>query len=238
MLKYIYMKNVVIILGVVIVLLGGTFYFLANNNEEQLVTSNTEAETAEESVATMEPATYSADTNDSVITWQAGKPAISGYVHTGTFKVQTGEIELTNESLRGDFTLDMNSLKVTSLGGGKAGQESLLEGHLKAEGFFDTENFPTATFTISDVSPKVLPGPDSAEYTASGELTLKGKTNDVSFPMKVIVGEDGEVWMYASLTIDRTLWGVSAGSATIADRITENIIGDDVSIDIEMKLVK
>lgn len=234
------MKNVVIILGVVIVLLGGMFYFLANNNEEQSATSNTQAdsEIAEESTATMETGTYSADTNDSVITWQAGKPAISGYVHTGTFKVQSGEIELTNESLRGDFVLDMNSLKVTSLGGGKAGQESLLEGHLKAEGFFDVENFPTATFTISDVSPKVLPGPDSTEYTASGELTLKGKTNDVSFPMKVIVDESGEVWMFASLTINRTLWGVSAGSATIADRITENIIGDDVMIDIEMKLVK
>lgn len=234
------MKNFVIILGVGVVLLGGAYYFLSNNNKEQLATSNAEADVkkSQESMSTMETGVYSVDTNDSVITWQAGKPAISGYVNTGTFQLQSGRIELTNESLSGDFVLDMNSLKVTSLGGGKVGQESLLEEHLKAEGFFDVENFPTATFTISDVSPKVLPGPDSTEYTASGQLTLKGKTNDVSFPMKVIVDKEGDVRMYASLTINRTLWGVSAGSATITDQITENIIGDDVKIGIEMKLVK
>ncbi len=212
------------------------------NNEAELATSNegveANEEIIEESVATMEPGSYTVATSDSIVAWQAGKPAISGYVHTGTFTVQSGEIELTDESLSGEFVLDIDSLKVTSLGGGKVGQESLLESHLKAEGFFDVENHPTATFVISDVSPKILPGPDNIEYTASGELTLKGKTNSVSFPMKVVVKEDNEVWMYASLTIDRTLWGVSAGSATVVDRITENIIGDDVVIDIEMKLVK
>lgn len=236
------MKNLVILLGVALVVLAGLFYFLSINNGEYSATSNeeqeTQAELMEESVATMEPGVYAVETKDSLVSWQAGKPAISGYVHTGTFAVSGGKIELTDDSLSGDFTLDMNSLKVTSLGGGKAGQESMLEGHLKAEGFFDVANHPTATFVISDVSPKILPGPGNTDYTASGELTLKGRTNDISFPMKVIVGENNEVWMYASLTLDRTLWGVSAGSASIADRITENIIGDDVVIDIEMKLVK
>lgn len=236
------MKNLVIVLGVGVVLLGAAFYFFSINDEEQLANTNNDIEAREEvsqeSVATMEPGVYTADSSNSTVAWKAGKPAISGYVHTGTFNVQSGEINLTEESLSGEFVLDMNSLKVTSLGGGKAGQESMLESHLKAEGFFDVESHPTATFVINDVSPKVLPGPDNTEYTASGELTLKGRTNDVSFPMRVIVAENNEVWMSASLTLDRTLWGVSAGSATIADRITENIIGDDVVIDIEMKLTK
>lgn len=233
------MKNLVIVLGVGIILLGGAFYFFSINKEQSASTDTDTREGASlESVSIMEPGTYTADSSESTVAWQAGKPAISGYVHTGTFSVQSGEIELTEESLSGEFVLDMDSLKVTSLGGGKAGQESLLESHLKAAGFFDVENYPIATFVISDVSPKILPGPNNTEYTASGELTLKGKTNSVSFPMRVIVGENNEVWMYASLTIDRTRWGVSAGSASVADRITENIIGDDVVIDIKMKLVK
>src|SRR5690606_19721670 len=105
-------------------------------------------------------------------------------------------------------------------GGGKAGQESTLEGHLKGNGFFDVANYPTATFRVIDVSPKVLPGPTQTEYTASGELTMKGQTNNVAFPMRVVVGENGEVWMYATLDLDRTKWGINFGSATIADRIT------------------
>ncbi|MEX2340808.1 MAG: YceI family protein [Candidatus Paceibacterota bacterium] len=234
------MKNFVVILGIGIVLLGGAFYLLSSDNEKELATSKIGAasEMSQESTETMEPGRYTADTNASVVTWQAGKPAIVGYVHTGTFSLQSGEIELSNESLTGEFVLDMDSIKLTSLGGGKAGQESMLEGHLKAEGFFDIESYPTATFRIVDVSPKVLPGPDQSEYTATGELTLKGQTNSLSFPMRVVVNNDNEVWMYASLTIDRTLWGVNAGSASVADRITDNIIGDDVEIDIEMKLVK
>lgn len=234
------MKKIIGISFVVLLVLSGTFYFLSKSNKEQLATSNSEvaAQMSEESEATMEPGSYTTDTSASVVAWQAGKPAIPGYVHTGTFGLQSGNIQLTNESLSGEFTLDMDSLKITSLGGGKVGQESILEGHLKTEGFFDVENYPTATFTISDVSPKVLPGPDSTEYTASGELTMKGKTNKISFPMKVVVKDDGTVWMYANLTINRTLWGVSAMSASVVDQITDNVIGDDVLIDIKMKLTK
>src|SRR5690606_28201574 len=121
-----------------------------------------------ESVATMEPGTYRADATASTITWQAGKPAIAGYVHTGTFALQGGSVNLTDSELTGEFVVDVNSLKMTSLGGGKAGQESTLEGHLKGNGFFDVANYPTATFRVIDVSPKVLPGPTQTEYTATG----------------------------------------------------------------------
>lgn len=186
----------------------------------------------------METGTYTAEVDDSTIDWEAGKPAISGYVHHGRFALQSGEVTLENEALTGEFVIDVNSLEMISLGGGKAGQESTLEGHLKGERFFDTANHPTATFKITDVSPKVLPGPEQSEYNATGELTIKGQTEEVSFPMKVVVDENNEVWVTADLEIDRTKWGIDFGSASIAEKITENIIGDMVKLDLKVKLSK
>lgn len=241
------MKNILIILGVVLVALAGWYFFMkedapetAQNETELAVEGNeiTFSSRPTESVATMETGTYEAVTEDSNIEWEAGKPAISGYVHTGTFSLQSGEVTLTDGELTGEFVVDINSLKITSLGGGKMGQESTLEGHLKGEGFFDAENYSTATFSVTDVTPKVLPGPDQSEYTATGELTMKGKTESVSFPMRVIVDDNNEVWMLADVTLDRTKWGVSGGSASIADRITDNIIGDEVKLELEVKLSK
>lgn len=232
------MKNIILILAVV-VLVGGGYWFISMN--EKGVSNQTEVQeevVSSESEAEMEVGDYSADTSASSITWQAGKPAISGYVHTGTFALQSGEVSLTNSSLTGEFVIDINSLKITSIGGGKDGQESALEGHLKSGGFFDATNYPTATFKITDVAPKVLPGPTQSDYVAQGELTLKGQTNVVEVPMRVVVAENGQVTMLADLSIDRTLWGISFGSAKVVDRITDQVIGDTVNVSLVMRLVK
>ena len=241
------MKNVGIAVGVVVILVGGIWLYRSSNQEGESAATNSEGITGSvvsfESVPTssskdMETGTYEADTEESSIGWEAGKPAIAGYVHHGSFGLQSGEVTLAEGELTGEFVIDVDSLRVTSLGGGKAGQESTLEGHLKGERFFDVVAHPTATFTITDVSPRVLPGPDQADYTASGVLTLKGQTNDVSFPMKVVVNDEDEVWVTAELEIDRTRWGIDFGSASIAERITENIIGDTVKLDLKVKLTK
>ncbi len=233
----------IFVLVILLVIVGGAMYwFYVQPKEESLeVTSSEElAETTDEriSVASMETGTYVADKNESTISWQAGKPAISGYVHNGNFKLDSGSINLTDEDLTGEFVIDVNSLKVTSLGGGKAGQESVLEGHLKGQGFFNTAEFPTATFKIVGISPKVLPGPGNTNYTASGELTMKGVTNSLEFPARVIVEEDGDVWLFAEFDLDRTTWGISMGSAKIVERITDQIIGDAVNLSLAIKLTK
>lgn len=241
------MKNILI--AIVVVLLGvGAWYFFIKDDGAAVTNSENSVETESEmnsdlgmpieSKTTMETGTYEASTEDSSVYWQAGKPAIVGYVHTGKFEIDSGEVTLTEGEISGEFIIDVNSLVMTSLGGGKEGQESTLEEHLKSDRFFDVATYPTATFTVTDVTPKVLPGPDNSDYTATGELTLKGVTNPVSFPMKVLVANEDEVWMTAELTIDRTLWGIDFGSASVADKITENIIGDEVKLNLVMKLEK
>lgn len=239
------MKNVWIGAGVLVLLVLVAWFFWpeatdeANMNAEQrtvmVVNDDTEME-QRESVVEMETGTYSADTSDSAIEWSAGKPAIAGYVHHGTFSLDSGSINLSETEITGEFVVDVESLQVTSLGGGKEGQESTLEGHLKGDRFFDTETHPTATFVITDVNPKVLPGTGVQDYTATGDLTLKGQTKEVSFPMKVIVVSPNEVWVDADIELNRTEWGINFGSATIAEEITDNIIGDTVNLNLSVKL--
>lgn len=247
------MKNKnILILGTIVALLivGGIYWFnqeqdqaAISNDEEGRIASESEftdvSGQPEVSEITMETGIYEVDEERSSITWQAGKPAIAGYVHTGSFSLsEGGTVTLTDSELTGEVTVDMNSLEMLSLGGGKEGQESTLERHLKGEGFFNTSEYPEATFTITDVSPKVLPGPNDSEYTATGELTMKGVTDTITFPMSVVVASENEAWMTASFDIDRTLWGINSGSASVVDRVTDQIIGDTVSLELTMLLVK
>lgn len=235
------MKNLILIVAAALALAIGGYWLFTKSAEAPAAVSdpdNNENAPRDESVAVMETGRYSADVSKSIITWQAGKPAIAGYVHTGQFNLQSGSVDLTDRELSGEFVVDINSLRLTSLGGGKAGQESALEGHLKSQGFFDAANHPTATFRITDVSPKVLPGPGQTDYTASGELTMKGETRPVTFPAKVAVAGEGEVWLTAALEIDRTEWGINFGSAKFTDRITDQIIGDTVTLGLSIKLNK
>lgn len=241
------MKKVTIIIGLLILAVAIVWFVWPNDSEvdnamtgeqNSMNEENSEEMDTMESVQVMETGTYSADTSESVIRWRAGKPAISGYIHNGTFSLESGEVSLTDSELSGTFVVDMDSIALTSLGGGKAGQESTLEGHLKGERFFDTETYPTATFTITDVTPEVLPSPEQSEYTATGELTMKGQTNNVTFPIDVTVLSDSEVLMTASLPLDRTEWGIEFGSAKVVEVITDQVIGDTVTLEVELVLTK
>lgn len=240
------MKNVWIVGGVLVLLVLVGWLIWPDSTDDKNLTAEQKAmmegDGAElesrQSVMEMETGTYSIDTSDSAIAWSAGKPAIAGYIHNGTFSLDSGSVNLTESEITGEFVVDINSLKVTSLGGGKAGQESSLEGHLKGERFFDAETYSTATFVITDVSPKVLPGPSMQDYTATGELTLKGQTKEITFPMQVFVVSENEIWVEADIALNRTEWGISFGSASVAEEITENIIGDTVNLDLSVKLTK
>ncbi len=57
-----------------------------------------------------------------------------------------------------------------------------LNGHLKNGDFFEVEKYPTATFKITSVKKN-----NDKVYNSlvTGNLTVKGKTNAVSFPAKI-----------------------------------------------------
>lgn len=51
--------------------------------------------------------------------------------------------------------------------------------HLQSEGYFNTEKYPTMSFTSSSITK------EGDDYKANGTLTIKGITKEVSFALKI-----------------------------------------------------
>ena len=174
--------------------------------------------TEEQVVAEQVGASYSVDAAASDVKWKGyhkgGFDPRFGTLKTdGTVAVENGVIT------GGSFTIDMNSVATDEASvdplttGGKTAAD--LDGHLKNEDFFEVETYPTAKFEITGVSAfdaatdsSVLEG---ATNIVSGNLTIKDKTVNVSFPAIVTVSEDA-LGLQSKFTIHRQDWGLTYGT--------------------------
>ena len=158
----------------------------------------------------------------STVDWVGKK--ITG-THSGTIDLQSADITIENDIITGGkFVIDMTSMAVTDLSG-KGAQK--LAGHLKSEDFFGVEAFPTATLVITDVTKAGLRN----ELTVTGDLTIKGETQSVSFPA-TLTADKAE----AQLFIDRTKFGIKYGSGSffddLGDKAIDNLFELRISLDL------
>ena len=106
-----------------------------------------------------------------------------------------------------------------------------LVGHLNSPDFFNVAEHGTATFNLSKFEAKK--GENGANYLVTGKLTIKGITQDISFPATVTM-KDGEVIVEAKVLIDRTKWDIKYGSGSFFDSLGDNMIYDDMEIDFRL----
>jgi polyisoprenoid-binding protein YceI len=226
---------------VALVILGGGYYYVTQPSTETapaavVVDTPNEAERlAMEGWTEPQTGSYTIIPSETVVAWAGSKPLVPGYIHNGTIALQEGVIavDAAGNNASGSFILDMTQLEVTSLGGGKAGQESRLESHLKNSDFFDIDTYPTATFEITSVAR----GETEGVYTVTGNLTLKDVTESITFPA-MIYGKDDRLYARADFTIDRTQWGITFGSSKFIEGIAENAIGDAVTISLTLNAIR
>ncbi len=229
-------KNIIIALVVVGVI--GIFYFTTQNSvsdptsttQETSNTTNTQRSPTGQDSQTAGVSTYSLIPAESSIKWSAGKPAISGYTHTGTIGLTSGSLIQQPTGYAGTFVIDMNSIKITSLGGGKVGKESALEGHLKGDDFFSATTFPTGTFTVNSITSTGV----KDSYIVKGDLTLKGKTNPVEFPAVMTQVADGKITAQGSVDIDRTKWDITYGSGSFFSNLADNAIDNTIKLSLTL----
>lgn len=181
-------------------------------------------------VAILKLGTYALLPSESVIEWSAGKPLISDYVHKGTIGLSAGSLVVSEKTSTGSFTIDMNAIKVLSLGGGKAGKESALESHLKGDNFFASAKFPTGAFKVNSMEKKEGVG----SYLIKGDLTLKGVTKPVELSAAVTQGTDGKITATGPVTINRTLWGITYGSGSFFSGLANNAIDDNIKLNLKL----
>ena len=175
------------------------------------------AATAEtQDVAQQTGASYNIDAASSSLKWKAYHkggfaPRFGTLSGTGTVSVENGGIT------GGSFVVDMNTLVVdpTSVGADEGKKSTDLEAHLKSADFFQVDSFATAKFEVTSVSALDTTATKSvvegATNTVSGNLTIKGKTVNLTFPAKVAI-TDAEVSIESKFTINRQDWGLTYGT--------------------------
>lgn len=174
-------------------------------------------------LALAQTSTWVSDPNHSEVDFSIAHMSVSK-VH-GRF----GNVQATIVYNEADVT--KSTVKATiSVGTVDTGVEAR-DTDLKSSKFFDVANLPTATFTSTSVTK------NGNHLSVAGNLTLHGVTKpvvlDVVGPNGAMTDAKGKVHtgFSATTTIDRTAFGVGSMIPTV-------MLGDDVSLDIELEVVK
>ncbi|MFD2892703.1 YceI family protein [Flavobacterium chuncheonense] len=171
------------------------------------------------SFTTFAQTTKKVNTTESKVEWVGKK--VTGQ-HSGTISLAEGALVFKGKKLAGGtFTVDMTSINTTDLQGEMKGK---LDGHLKSDDFFGVEKFPTANLVF-----KTLTNKGNDVYTVNADLTIKGKTNPISFDMKV----NGST-ATTKLMVDRAKYDIRYGSGSFFDNLGDKTIYDEFELDVTL----
>ncbi len=118
----------------------------------------------------------------------------------GSFKALKGKINWDAENPAAstfDITVDANTINT-----GLDARDS----HLRKEDYFNVDAYPVIRFSSTAITPS----------NVTGNLTIKGVTNKISFPFTVKPSAGGYLFQ-GSFVIGRRDFGVGGGSAVLSD---------------------
>lgn len=163
----------------------------------------------------IEDGTKEVKVESSSVTWKGYKVTGS---HMGHIALKEGSLDFKDDKLvGGEFVIDMSSIENSDLEGE---YKAKLEGHLKSDDFFGVETYPAAKLVFTKVKST---GKNSYEVT--GDLTIKGKTNPVTFDMSIYGNK-----ATANVKIDRTKFDVRYGSTSFFDDLKDKAIYDEFDL--------
>lgn len=204
-------------------ILAATFVFALTScgNKANNKIEGTDAQ----AVANGEGVKLAVDSTQSVIEWVGSKV---GGKHNGTLAIKNGEITVNDSTIvAGTFTIDMKTVKALDQG---EEMNKKLAGHLMSADFFDVENNPEASFSITAAQP--VTNNDSLNIQISGNLTLKGIEKNITFKAKATKEGDTYKAVSEAFTIDRTQFGIVYKSKSTLNDIKEAFINDEIELKI------
>ncbi len=167
---------------------------------------------------------YKVNAEQSKLTWLAKK--VTGE-HSGTINVTSGSLALDNKVLKGgSFELDTKTIAVTDLTDKETNAKLL--GHLKSADFFAVDKFDKATFNITSAQ-----STGAGTYNVKGKLTIKGITNEITFPATV-KQEGNKVTANAKIIIDRTKYDIKFRSKSFFENLGDKTIYDDFELNVQL----
>ncbi|GAB3796827.1 YceI family protein [Spirosoma humi] len=161
-----------------------------------------------------QPQSFTIDPTASQLTW-TGYAEVGSWAPTGTLRLAKGQVTRTgNQITSAIMTMDMTSIRH---------ENERLQTHLRDEALFDAAHFPTATFVLRSLS----------GTTATGQLTLKGITKLVSFP--VSVSPDGtSLRIKGRALIDRTQFGIRYNSTSFFTDLGDQAIKNEFALQFDV----
>ncbi len=154
-------------------------------------------------------------TDKSKVIWKGYKVTGS---HEGTIAIKSGFLNFEADKLTGgEFVIDMTTINTTDLEGEYKGK---LDGHLKSDDFFGVAAHPTAKLVFAKVK-----AAGKNAYKVTGDLTIKGKTNSITFEISVYGNK-----ATATLKVDRTKYDVKYGSTSFFDGLKDKAIYDEFDL--------
>lgn len=160
------------------------------------------------------------DASKSKITWKGYKV---GGSHEGTIDLKEGTLIFKKEKLAGgSFTIYMNSISTTDLTGE---YKEKLDGHLKSEDFFGTEKYSTSKLVFKKIASK-----GKGVYTVTADLTIKDKTNSVSFDITINRNQ-----ATTAFKIDRSKYNVKYASDSFFDNLGDKAISNNFDLVVELQ---
>jgi polyisoprenoid-binding protein YceI len=154
--------------------------------------------------ARVSPAQFKPVELGSTLTFKIGN---FGFDVTGSFSGFQGAIQFDPQNLaESNFDVSVDAGTVNT-------ENSLRDKHLKDDGYFDVKNYPR----IRLASSKVAPAGKAGMYVLTGQLTMKGKKKEISFPFSASPLPDGYLFK-GSFKINRKDFGVG-GTSTISNEL-------------------
>jgi polyisoprenoid-binding protein YceI len=172
-------------------------------------------ETMTEEVA---EATYTIDPASSTVSWDGTMLGIK--THTGNINITEGTLTVKGgEIIGGSFTVDMGSITPTDENYDEDSTQEKLVGHLSSPDFFDVENHPTATFTVTG----------AADGAVNGDLNVRGKSNPESVTGVRVEETEGGVTATGSMTFNRMNYDVAFDMG-----MADMVISDDINLNVNL----
>ncbi|MBX2875386.1 MAG: YceI family protein [Saprospiraceae bacterium] len=158
---------------------------------------------------------------DSKVGWE-GKAAFNAYALSGSVELDRAEFGGSKEALTtAEIVMDMRTIE---------SENARLIKHLKSKDFFEVKRYEQATFVMK--SKLTL---QEGKQEISGDLTIKGITHPISFPVELKA--EGEKWLMAGvMAIDRTQYGITFNSPTYFEKLKDQAIADEFELSFSLTL--
>jgi len=140
---------------------------------------------------------YRLDSVQSKVLWKCDK-------HNGSIKVVDGGFVVHKQQIEaGLFYIDMRTIKDLDMSVKQYGTAVMIfENTLKDE-FFEDKKYPYSAFELISIE-KI----ENNKYSVTGDFTLHGITNCISFDAEITIQEDMIKMTSNNIVLDRTDWGV------------------------------